>query len=569
MSELTGLLLKYVKSAQRNMYLYYPSCERHNPYLTFLVTVLREEPGRNSVVTLLNQGLRDFAEEKKLVLAFPDPTDAGWNSDLHSDRPNDLDALDACLQEVTKEDSEPLKTNDIGIPYLSEMLRQWHLMNSYRYMIGLGDGADMAISYAANRPENVAAILTFGGDLQPGAEKLAVGGPVTAVLSGASGNAEEYFRKANGCTECERFAKVSKYKNPINPASYVVTAPKSEFNINIVNKVYQETFSKVRKINTGAHGDMDPISDLSGSEFTWFRDDTRLDGVRHTWLTHVPSSLPKGEKVPLMIFCHGGSDNPSEAACMARFHELGRKEHFITVYPWGTNTASWDINYDEEGDTDRNEDELFLVHLIDYMVAEYPVDASRVYVSGFSNGAAMAQVIAMLYPEKIAGLCHIDSNWPGNRWKPTNIDLNKIIPMKRALDKKPAQMRMPVWYTYGTREASCPVYRGCTQQYQYDFWKTFNNIEVMPTQEVGCENPCESGVPGETVEVIRPNPIAPEQYYTVNRFYTRDEEPENFYNYCLMHDKGHEVAPMDPILGWNYVKQFRRMEDGSVGHVPT
>lgn len=485
MSELTGLLLKYVKSAQRNMYLYYPSCERHNPYLTFLVTVLREEPGRNSVVTILNQGLRDFAEEKKLVLAFPDPTDAGWNSDLHSDRPNDLDALDACLQEVTKEDSEPLKTNDIGIPYLSEMLRQWHLMNSYRYMIGLGDGADMAISYAANRPENVAAILTFGGDLQPGAEKLAVGGPVTAVLSGASGNAEEYFRKANGCTECERFAKVSKYKNPINPASYVVTAPKSEFNINIVNKVYQETFSKVRKINTGAHGDMDPISDLSGSEFTWFRDDTRLDGVRHTWLTHVPSSLPKGEKVPLMIFCHGGSDNPSEAACMARFHELGRKEHFITVYPWGTNTASWDINYDEEGDTDRNEDELFLVHLIDYMVAEYPVDASRVYVSGFSNGAAMAQVIAMLYPEKIAGLCHIDSNWPGNRWKPTNIDLNKIIPMKRALDKKPAQMRMPVWYTYGTREASCPVYRGCTQQYQYDFWKTFNNIEVMPTQEVG------------------------------------------------------------------------------------
>ena len=254
---------------------------------------------------------------------------------------------------------------------------------------------------------------------------------------------------------------------------------------------------------------------------------------------------------------------------MARFHELGRKEHFITVYPWGTNTASWDINYDEEGDTDRNEDELFLVHLIDYMVAEYPVDASRVYISGFSNGAAMAQVIAMLYPEKIAGLCHIDSNWPGNRWKPTNIDLNKIIPMKRALDKKPAQMRMPVWYTYGTREASCPVYQGCTQQYQYDFWKIFNNIEVMPTQEVGCENPCESGVSGETVEEIRPNPIAPEQYYTVNRFYTRDEEPENFYNYCLMHDKGHEVAPMDPILGWNYVKQFRRMEDGSVGHVPT
>ena len=313
------------------MYLFYPSCERHNPYLTFLVTVLRGESGQSSGENLLNQGLRDFAEEKNLVLAFPDPIDTGWNSDLRPDRPNDLEALDACLQEVTKEDSEPLKTNDIGIPYLSEMLCQWHLMNSYRYMIGLGDGADMAISYAASRPENVAAILTFGGVLQPGAEKLAVGGPVTAVLAGASRNAEEYFREANGCTECEQFEKVIKYKNPMNSASYVVTAPKSEFNISIVNKVFQETFSRVRKIDTGAHGDMDPISDLSGSEFTWFRDDTRLDGVRHTWLTHVPSSLPKGEKVPLMIFCHGGSDNPSEAACMARFHELGRTEHFITL----------------------------------------------------------------------------------------------------------------------------------------------------------------------------------------------------------------------------------------------
>ena len=67
------------------------------------------------------------------------------------------------------------------------------------------------------------------------------------------------------------------------------------------------------------------------------------------------------------------------------------------------------------------------------------------------------------------------------------------------------------------------------------------------------------------MEEIRPNPSAPEQYYTVNRFYSRDKKPENFYNYCLMHDKGHEVAPMDPLLGWNYVKQFRRMEDGSVG----
>lgn len=42
-----------------------------------------------------------------------------------------------------------------------------------------------------------------------------------------------------------------------------------------------------------------------------------------------------------MLFFHGGSDNPEEAAQMSRFHELGEKEGFITVYPWGTDRTQW------------------------------------------------------------------------------------------------------------------------------------------------------------------------------------------------------------------------------------
>ena len=44
-------------------------------------------------------------------------------------------------------------------------------------------------------------------------------------------------------------------------------------------------------------------------------------------------SMPEGTKVPLMLFFHGGSDNPEEAAEMAGFHEIGEREGFITVYP--------------------------------------------------------------------------------------------------------------------------------------------------------------------------------------------------------------------------------------------
>ncbi len=111
---------------------------------------------------------------------------------------------------------------------------------------------------------------------------------------------------------------------------------------------------------------------------------------RFAWLLpeSVKAVAEKGEKVPMVVFYHGGSDNPSEGAEMSRFHELGRKEKFITVYPWGSNTANWNINYEGTPSADSCADEKFGVLLIDYMLANYPVDPERVYLSGFSNGAA-------------------------------------------------------------------------------------------------------------------------------------------------------------------------------------
>ena len=53
--------------------------------------------------------------------------------------------------------------------------------------------------------------------------------------------------------------------------------------------------------------------------------------MEHTWLVHVPKSVKAGDKVPLVMFYHGGSDNPSEAADMAKLHELGRKEKSVLL----------------------------------------------------------------------------------------------------------------------------------------------------------------------------------------------------------------------------------------------
>ena len=73
--------------------------------------------------------------------------------------------------------------------------------------------------------------------------------------------------------------------------------------------------------------------------------------------------------------------------------------------------------------------------------------------------------MAMIYPELVAALGHIDSNWPGVRYGRVEVDYQTVEPMRIALEKQQErQIDMPVWYTYGTREASSPVCRGCSQQ---------------------------------------------------------------------------------------------------------
>lgn len=212
------------------------------------------------------------------------------------------------------------------------------------------------------------------------------------------------------------------------------------------------------------------------------------------------------------------------------------------------------------------DDATFSGLLLDYMLSHYPVDPQRVYITGFSNGAAMAQVTALLYPDKVAGLFHVDANWPGAYGgKYLSVTEKDVTPFRLGFElKKKYDYQMPVWYTYGAREMSFPIFRACTQQNQYDLWKKYNHIAIRETPELGQENPNGCGVEGETREMTFPTTRHPHHRYQTERFYTQDAAHLNLYNLTIMYDKGHEVAEKDLEMGWNYVKQFRRMPDGSL-----
>jgi poly(3-hydroxybutyrate) depolymerase len=436
------------------------------------------------------------------------------------------------------------------------MMSTWHPMTDTRYFAGFGDGASMAAAFAAVRPNYVTAMYLKDADMDSKVRQQASGMAVPVWLEDSSVCVRDYFLEAN---QVEGNPEVTLLENLRNPSQRVIQKAVGEA---FWEQIWSQLFAKTRRVNTCPEGDCCDRTDLTAEGFQWFVDDCSVDGTPHTWLIHVPKIVREHEaaKVPVVFFYHGGSDNPAEAAEMSRFHEIGEREGFITVYPWGTNRVSWNM----ELDPDLEDDLSFCRDLILYMTEHYPIDRQRVYLSGFSNGAGMAQTVAMIYPELVAALGHMDSNWPGARFGYSEVDYQNITPMRIALEKKQQyDWRMPVWYTYGTREVSSPVYRGCSQQHQYDFWKRYNHIPVKETRPLDDPACLEHGVDGDSNETLYPDPRYPKRYYTVQRFFSTDEHSQNLYNFALMHDKGHEVATKDAELAWNYMKQYRRNEDGT------
>ncbi len=570
-----GLVYKELKDIGRSMYLYFPNQERRTAFKRSLITVLRDGEDEASVGRLLEEcGMRKLAEEKEVILAFPNPRNGKWDYAFEKGE-EDVAAFERFQDACNRETDEPLECHPDGIPTHEAMMSVWHPMNDTRYLVGLGSGASMACTLAACVAKNIAGILAIGGDICEEARKRARWAPMAAYLVNPGQETLNYFRVANEAEPVSREDAgegegLRLYCNKRNPARRILVGEERRETGEVVADAWNRLFCKVRRPDTDSYGDLEPRMNMEEAGFEIFLDDSRLEeGVRkpHTWFTSVPGQVRRRpeKKVPLMLFFHGASDSPAEAAEMSRFHELGEREGFITVYPWGTDKTQWNSSLDDPGAED---DVGFAMALIDYMIAHYPVDPERVYLSGFSNGAAHAQVVALLHPDRIAAICHIDSNWPGKRVGPCDVDYGDVVPFRLGMEKKKEDDDlMPVWYTYGTREPSYPVYDKCTQQYQYDFWKTYNHIEVCRTPPK--ENPdiCGCGVPGQVQERIRPSERHPAHYYDVQRFYTADDRHLNLYNYVIMHEKGHDVAQMDAALGWEYVKQFKRNPDGSLGFV--
>ena len=128
-------------------------------------------------------------------------------------------------------------------------------------------------------------------------------------------------------------------------------------------------------------------------------------GTTRNYTIYVPLKYDGLTPVPLVFNIHGflGSDTQQEQ--YGDFRTIADTENFIVVHPKALGSSpSWNVfGTLASGAADR----LFIMSLLDSVMAHYNINQKRVYSTGYSQGGFMSQDLACQYSTRFAAIASV------------------------------------------------------------------------------------------------------------------------------------------------------------------
>lgn len=116
-------------------------------------------------------------------------------------------------------------------------------------------------------------------------------------------------------------------------------------------------------------------------------------GLERCYLLHVPPKYDPSQSIPLVVSIHGFASRPEGQRNFSRWDGIADRETFVVAYPQGTHTPlRW--NSFPESSIGGVDDVQFMRDMLVDVAKIVPVDPSRIYVNGMSNGGAMTHRLA-------------------------------------------------------------------------------------------------------------------------------------------------------------------------------
>jgi polyhydroxybutyrate depolymerase len=161
-----------------------------------------------------------------------------------------------------------------------------------------------------------------------------------------------------------------------------------------------------------------------------------VDNISRKFVTYIPSITNTTDKLPVIISLHGRFGDGKSMLRFADFRSLAERDKFIIVCPDGIN-RSWNAGGPTPAERKGINDIKFIDELITYIIKTYNGDASRVYVTGMSNGGFLSTRLACELSNRIAAIAAVGASMIKNMgYRP----------------EKP----IPVMYIQGTKDPLVP-----------------------------------------------------------------------------------------------------------------